>query len=390
MQLVLEIVNTEQAAPSQQLRCVFEPRGGAIGRLEYSDWVIVDHGSQVSRQHAQISFNGSHFLLRDISTNGVRLKATGERLVKESNVRIEDGAVYVIGPFDIRAQVIRKSAESNAASAQSVVPRNSLIIPEDVNFGLSPMAATQQPSAIDTPTPEPQQCADYAPIQREHLIVPTLIPPTPEPDAAPAPAPLPDPNEMFWQRFAEALGLSVDDLDQPSREVLAVETARLFKLSIGNLQQSLRTRTELKNELRLALTTGQYTQRNPIKHAATASDAVKGLLLDPQLRTHAERSIVRSFNDLQAHQVAMLSASRAALRSTLEHFAPQHLALRFERDGHQPLFSTDGGLWRAYGRYHHALGQDDDWSERLLARDFAQAYEEQVRLIDSLHTDPQG
>ncbi|WP_297843714.1 hypothetical protein, partial [Pseudomonas sp.] len=35
-------------------------------------------------------------------------------------------------------------------------------------------------------------------------------------------------------------------------------------------------------------------------------------------------------------------------------------------------------------------GQDDDWSERLLARDFVQAYEEQVRLIDSLHTDPQG
>jgi type VI secretion system protein ImpI len=36
------------------------------------------------------------------------------------------------------------------------------------------------------------------------------------------------------------------------------------------------------------------------------------------------------------------------------------------------------------------LQQDDDWSERLLARDFAQAYEEQVRLIGSLHHDYQG
>ncbi|MEB0092556.1 type VI secretion system-associated FHA domain protein TagH [Pseudomonas sp. CCI1.2] len=379
MQLILEIVNTEHAAPSQQLRCVFEPRGGAIGRQAFSDWVIVDPSSQVSREHAHISFNGSHFFLRDISTNGVRLKATGERVVKDTTVRIDHGAMYVIGPFDIRAQVIRKSAESN-----------SLIIPEDVNFGQLPMAAVEQPSALHTPALEPQQCADYAPIQREHLIVPTLVPPTPEPEAIPEPTPLPDPNEAFWQRLAQALGLNVDNLDQASREALAVETARLFKLSIDNLQQSLRTRTELKNELRLALTTGQYTRQNPIKHAATASDAVKGLLLDPQSRAHAERSINRSFNDLQAHQVAMLSASRAALRSTLEHFSPPHLALRLERDGHRPLFSTDGGLWRAYGRYHQALGQDDDWSERLLARDFAQAYEEQVRLVDSLHTDPQG
>jgi type VI secretion system protein ImpI len=54
------------------------------------------------------------------------------------------------------------------------------------------------------------------------------------------------------------------------------------------------------------------------------------------------------------------------------------------------LLATSGSRWRAYGRYHQALRQDDDWSERLLARDFAQAYEEQIRLISTLHTDHQG
>ncbi len=54
------------------------------------------------------------------------------------------------------------------------------------------------------------------------------------------------------------------------------------------------------------------------------------------------------------------------------------------------LLATAGSRWRAYGRYHQSLCQDDDWSERLLARDFAQAYEEQVRLISTLYTEHQG
>ena len=32
----------------------------------------------------------------------------------------------------------------------------------------------------------------------------------------------------------------------------------------------------------------------------------------------------------------------------------------------------------------------EHWSERLLARDFAQAYEEQIRLISTLNIDLQG
>jgi type VI secretion system protein ImpI len=87
--------------------------------------------------------------------------------------------------------------------------------------------------------------------------------------------------------------------------------------------------------------------------------------------------------------LALLTASRAAVRCTLEHFSPQQLTLRFERDN-KPLFTTSGSRWRAYGRYHHALCQDDDWSERLLTRDFAQVYEEQIRLISTLNADYQG
>ena len=97
----------------------------------------------------------------------------------------------------------------------------------------------------------------------------------------------------------------------------------------------------------------------------------------------------RAYRDLQAHQVAMLAASRTAVKGILEQLSPDQLALRFERDN-KPLMSTSGSRWRAFKRLHSAMQRDDDWSERLFARDFAQAYEEQARLIATLNTDLQG
>src|SRR5690606_34989247 len=96
-----------------------------------------------------------------------------------------------------------------------------------------------------------------------------------------------------------------------------------------------------------------------------------------------EQAVAKAFRDLQAHQVAMLSASRAAVQAMFEHFAPERIAARIDQD-RKPWLATAGGRWRAYRRQHRHLRQDGDWGERLFARDFAQAYEEQVRLIATL------
>ncbi|MCY1304127.1 type VI secretion system FHA domain protein [compost metagenome] len=77
------------------------------------------------------------------------------------------------------------------------------------------------------------------------------------------------------------------------------------------------------------------------------------------------------------------------MRQLFEKLSPEQLALRFEREG-RLLPSTSGSRWLAYRRLYRALQQEDAWAERLFARDFAQAYEEQVRLISTLTTSPQG
>jgi type VI secretion system protein ImpI len=159
---------------------------------------------------------------------------------------------------------------------------------------------------------------------------------------------------------------------------------------VGNLQQSLKTRSELKADMRLAHTTVQSSGNNPIKHTADSSEALTLMLRQQEPgKMPGNHAIGRAFRDLQAHQVALSAASRTAVKAMFEHLSPEQLSLRFERDN-KSLISTAGGRWRAYTRFYQAMQANDDWSKRFLAQDFATAYEEQIRLIATLNTDIQG
>ena len=396
MELVFELLRTKQFVPAQLCKKAFTRAGGAIGRGMDCEWIIPDETRRLSSHHALISFREGAFFLTDTSTNGILDSASGAFLHKGQTVRIEHDSVYVLSDFQIRARLVHAPATFDVEvglpqAAGSMIPDNAFL-------DLDPLHAIDQQEGTEWKIDElispglarqdtPQR-ADYARIDLESLMVPQLIDAPPEPVAASTV--VEHQADGFWDKFAGALGVDLKGLDHDAREALALSAASLLKQSVSGLQQSLRTRNELKNELRLAQSMVQGAQKNPLKLAIDAGE-VLGLLLQPNRpgQLPPEQAIPRAFRDLQAHQVALLTASRAVVRSALAHFAPQQLTLRFERDN-KPLLATDGSRWRAYGRYHQALRQDDDWSERLMARDFAQAYEEQVRLISTLHNDDQG
>lgn len=397
MELVFEMLNTKQFVPTELCQKTFKQAGGVIGRGDDCDWIIPDRKRHLSSHHAVISYRDGAFYLTDTSSNGIQVSDSGARLRKGEAVRIEHGSLYVLGDFEIRARLIRDPAVFNVEVGRPQAAGS--IIPDDAFLDLDPLNALDQQERVyseieelispRTVIQDTRQRADYARIDMESLMVPELVeaPLAAEPVA---PKVVERQSEGFWEQFGAALDVDLKDLGHDAKEALALNAALLLKQSIGGLQQSLRTRSELKNELRLAQTLVQGTHKNPLKFAVDAGEALD-ILLQPNKpgQMPAGQAISRAFRDLQAHQVALLTASRAAVRSTLEHFSPQQLTLRFERDN-KPLLATSGSRWRAYGRYHQALRQDDDWSERLLARDFAQAYEEQIRLISTLNADHQG
>ncbi|MCY1522571.1 type VI secretion system FHA domain protein [compost metagenome] len=404
MELVFDIVSAQQFTPGLPTSKTFKKAGGVIGRGEDCDWSIPDRSRILSNRHAQVSYRDGHFYLTDTSSNGVRLKDSAAQLPRGEPQRIEHGTVYCLGELEIRARLIQDPAQFEAHIGQRE-PAGS-IIPDDAFLALDPIAALEQRprgytgadefGGLLQPTEEDFERSEYARIDLHSLPVPELVE-APRaawvdmPQSPPAVTPREPLSPVFWQRFGEALGVRLDDLDEAAREALALQAARLLKHSVAGLQQSLRTRSELKNELRLALTTVQSAGNNPLKHTADSSEALTALLRGGKPGAlSAEQTISRSFRDLQAHQVALLAASRAAVKGMFEQLSPEQLSLRFEREGRKPLIATAGSRWRAYRRLHSALGQNDDWSDRLFARDFANTYEEQVRLIATLNNDVQG
>lgn len=398
MELVLDLVGAQQFVPGLQTSKTFKQSGGVIGRAEDCDWVIPDRKRVLSGRHAAVSYRDGAFFLTDTSSNGILFKDSGASLTKGQPQRIENGAVYCLGDFEMRARLIQAPSMFEADVGRSQ-PAGS-VIPDDAFLDLDPLVAIDQQERVYAQTDDlylafdsPHQQAaqrDYARIDMESLSLPQLVEPTtvPEPASARLQDPLP---QGFWGRYGEALGISLEGLDDAARETLAIDAARLLKQSVGSLQQSLRTRSELKNELRLALTTVQSAGNNPLKHSVDSSEALGALLRGGKPgQLPADQAVNRAFRDIQAHQVALLAASRAAVKAMFEQFSPEQLALRFERDGHKPLFATAASRWHAYRKLHQTLGQEDDWSDRLFSRDFAKAYEEQVRLIATLDTTVQG
>ncbi len=399
MELVFEMVSAQQFTAGMLTSKTFKQAGGVIGRAEDCDWVIPDRKRILSGHHAEVSYRDGAFYLTDISSNGIQLKDSGASLSRGQPQRIEHGNVYCLGDFEIRARLVRDPALFEGDIGRPV-PAGS-IIPDDAFLDLDPLTALEQQEQLYAEVDElalltrPRQSMaqapqrDYARIDMESLPLPELVPPTNAAEPAPTARTVPLP-EQFWQRYGEALGIDLSGLDEEQREAVALQAARLLRQSVAHLQQTLRTRSELKNELRLALTTVQNAGNNPLKHCADAEEALAALLRGGKPgQLPASQALGRAFRDLQAHQVALLAASRAAVKGVLEQFAPEQLTLRFERE-HKPLLATAGNRWRAYRRLHAAMTRDEEWSERLLARDFARTYEEQVRLIATLDTDLQG
>ncbi|WP_434699218.1 type VI secretion system-associated FHA domain protein TagH [Pseudomonas sp. D1-1] len=395
MELVLEMLTARQFITPDLCRKIFGPSGGVIGRGDDCDWIIPDCERLLSKRHARVSFEEGRFFLTDTSGNGISHRKSGMRLPKGQPVHIEDGDVYVMGDCTVQARLVEGAASRVADRCRSVPVDG--FIPDDAFFNLDPLKTLVQqeraycgidelinPGAAAT---FGSSCPDHGRVDTESLLLPELVEAPREPELHLSSEPAALVSQDFWRRFGVALGMDLDNLDNEGREALAIDVARLFQQSIRGLQQSVRTRRELKSELRLAPTQIQRDQKNPLKYT---DDALQ-MLLQPRSpgMLSATDAIASAFSDLQAHQVALLAASRATLRATLEHFSPRQLILRLERE-QRLLISTHGRYWRAYGRYHQALCLDDDWTERLLARDFAKAYEEQVRLISTLQNDSHG
>lgn len=361
MQLMLEVCRSGQADPLA--RKVFDGAGGVIGRGSGCDWVLPDTSRVLSSHHGLVSYRDGGYFLTDISSNGIGMAGSADRLRRGQPWLIQDGNVFELGPLAIRARLL--------APMQGLAER--VPIPDDRFLAPAPLPLIEDEWVADD---APQPCTERGTPQWDHLLTPTLTAPAHE---AVAVAPAAQIDDTFWVHFAQALGSDMATLDTPRREALAIKVAGLLKHTLDELQQCLRTQEALKGELNLAPLDNPFQGHNALQdlHALLGAGAMGEL--------PAQQAVTRAFRDLQAHQVAMLAGCRATVRGARQAFAPDQLQRCFVRQGKPARFLQDGAHWRAYQRHYQQLMDDESLAEPALGRDFLAAYADQVRLIATLH-----
>ncbi|MND37468.1 FHA domain protein [compost metagenome] len=255
------------------------------------------------------------------------------------------------------------------APAPAAEPAAPGMIPEDWNlFGLAP-AQTSAPAP--TPTAPPAPAVPAVPAQ------PAVSAPVAAPAAAPAPAAS---SDALLQAFLRGAGIEHLRIDAADAAAQMEAIGQSYRLMVEGLIDVLRARSSLKGEFRMQQTTIAPVQNNPLKFAPNADEALLLLLRHGNQAFMAPDQAVReSFDDVRAHQLAVMAGVQAAIKHLLACFQPARLEQRLApAAGLAKLFggSRQAHCWQQFTELYGQISREaeDDFQE-LFGREFSRAYE---------------
>jgi type VI secretion system FHA domain protein len=187
--------------------------------------------------------------------------------------------------------------------------------------------------------------------------------------------------------FLAGLGVGRPPAIEDSEALLRL-SGQLLRAMTEGLMAVMMARASFKSELRLEVTTIRSRDNNPFQFCVDADDALERLLwrhsrgfLDPPDAVH------KTFDDIQAHQMAMIAGLRAAMRALLGRFQPDQLEQHFERQSHLDKLLPMARKSKCWDLFVSTFDQvADDAAEdfmRLFGDAFNRAYEEQARRLNA-------
>ena len=249
------------------------------------------------------------------------------------------------------------------------------------------------PLAPATPAPPPAAPAHALdptePTPAEQTaIVPAVVPrraPPPAPPAmaasASAAAP-PGAQDEVLAALLRGLGLPDLQLQRPATEVAETVGAMLREATAGTIDV-LMARAVTKMESRIERTMLSVRANNPLKFFPNADGALTQMLTGAMSGYMAPRDAVAgAFDDLRAHELAVVAGMRAALGAVLHRFDPAQIEARLAVPTvMDKVLSANrkAKLWdRLVEVYGEIAREADDDLQRLYGEKFSEAYEEQV------------
>lgn len=300
-----------------------------------------------------------------------------------------------VDPFDDLFADLKPQQEPVAVSSHTSLAEQDFAIPPpepNIEHTLAPQVPAPfhpQRALESEPKPEPEPVMSKAP----EPVAPVAEEQLAKVESAPVP-----PQQLTQQGVATdnaALdaflrGAGIDDAHQrdaisQTQDMHAL--GQLFRLAIQGTLTALHSRAEIKNAMRMDVTTIQRRQNNPLKFAITVDDALPRLLSVAQDDAYlsAEQALQEAYDDICAHQLAVMSGVQAALKQVLKRFDPDLLVARLEK--HNPISANipiqrQATLWKLFAELYSTLEAEcEDDFQRLFGMEFAKAYDAQMANI---------
>jgi len=432
MKLVFDIVKNGKSVPAKR-NFHFEEEGGSIGRNEDNDWVLNDPNSYISGLHASILCKHGSYFIRDESTNGTFLKNPYKKLPKGHPVKITASDVFIIGDHELQARFsnneytqddLIQSISPDQTSIDNIIPNDDFLFdskassfdtmsssaPDEMDVmsileESTPPASPEHSNAFETEssfidvvledkkeevnldinsffsTPaEPIEEAMITPneeVFEEHLSMPSYVQPEPEVNTVKKPQAVVHGLEGSVSILEAKLGIQISGLKQEDRDALMAELGDIIVNTLDALQNATQIKEKVQHDLHLSTNHLDVNDNNPVKLGAAATK----LLQDKDKSTmlgmmSVSEGIKTSFNELDAHNVALHSASKNIMNIAAAKFSPVNLEYRFESSGAlRGVLPRQQLLWKAYSDMFDNLNERPEEGVEMMRDDFKKEYE---------------
>ncbi|MCP3687980.1 MAG: type VI secretion system-associated FHA domain protein TagH, partial [Gammaproteobacteria bacterium] len=251
--------------------------------------------------------------------------------------------------------------------------------PAEPAFNSTPAPAAESPFAANTAG----QAADTADQQRVNQTLLAEID-TLKYKLAQKPAAVSSSN--VDKVFINALGFGDKQLDDAKVTEINQLAGEVMREMIAGMMQVLGSRSSIKNEFRMNVTTIQPVENNPLKFSANVDDALDNMFLKQGNAFKQPIDAVHEcFDGVAEHQVAIIAGIREAFKSVIERFDPAILEERFAKQNKGGILpgSQKAKNWEAFIDYYNELAGDIDKSfQYLFGSGFVRAYEAQLQKLD--------
>jgi type VI secretion system protein len=238
-------------------------------------------------------------------------------------------------------------------------------------------SAPATPTAWSSPAAAPPPPRVPAPAAAPVAVAPVM--PTPQPAVA---EPAADGSRLL-AAFLQAAGVPDLQVADPERTLRAA--GEVFRAMVEGLLQVLMSRAEIKNALRVERTILRAGDNNPLKFAAGSEDAIAALLLPKKPGYKARLESTReAFDDIKAHEMAVMAGVQTALLGLLKRFEPAALESRLQPgmiDSVLPV-ARKARFWEMFcATYRDIAREAQDDFNAVFGREFARAYDAQSQKL---------